>query len=67
MTRVQGLLIGAISFAAGIAIGMLFAPKPGRELRQELQEKTKKLSSQLYDDLNLPKVSTSEIERDLIK
>ncbi|MCS7012806.1 MAG: YtxH domain-containing protein [Chloroherpetonaceae bacterium] len=66
MTRMQGLLIGAISFAAGVAIGMLFAPKSGRELRQELRETAKKLPD-LYDDLKLPKVSSSEIERELVK
>lgn len=66
MTRTQGFIVGVASFAAGIVIGMLFAPKSGRELRKEISDSAQKLPH-LYDDLKLPKLSPSDVERDLIK
>jgi hypothetical protein len=66
MTRIQAMIIGIASFAAGVIIGMLVAPKSGKELRKELSESAAKLPH-LYDDLKLPRLSPSEVERDLIK
>lgn len=77
MTRIQGLIVGTASFAAGVIIGMLAAPKSGRELRRELSESVGKLRKEvnesvaklphLYDDLKLPRLSSSEVESDLMK
>ncbi len=66
MTRTQSFIIGVASFAAGVAIGLLFAPKSGKELRKDISDTAQKLPH-LYEDLKLPKLSSSEVERDLIK
>lgn len=38
MTRTQSFIIGVASFAAGVAIGLLFAPKSGKELRKDISD-----------------------------
>jgi gas vesicle protein len=44
----KGLLLGG---AIGAVVGMLFAPKTGRELRQDISDETNKLVDKLKADL----------------
>ncbi|MCS6989926.1 MAG: YtxH domain-containing protein [Chloroherpetonaceae bacterium] len=64
MTRGQGIAIGVISFLAGVAVGMLFAPKSGKELRQELRQKLGE-ATDLYGNLNFSNLTEEDIEREL--
>jgi gas vesicle protein len=43
----QGLFIGAL---AGAAIGMLWAPKSGKETREELSMKANDIAAQIKDE-----------------
>jgi len=64
MTRGQGLAIGIVSFLAGVAVGMLFAPKSGKELRKELREKIED-ATDLYGNINFSNLTEDEVEREL--
>ncbi len=44
---IQGLFIGAL---AGLAVGLLCAPKSGKETREDLSVKAKELAAQLKDE-----------------
>jgi gas vesicle protein len=64
MTRGQGIAIGVVSFLAGVAVGMLFAPKSGKELRKELREKIED-ATDLYGNINFSNLTEDEVEREL--
>ncbi len=64
MTRGQGIAIGVVSFLAGVAVGMLFAPKSGKELRKELREKIED-ATDLYSNINFSNLTEDEVEREL--
>ncbi|MFQ3599144.1 MAG: YtxH domain-containing protein [Chloroherpetonaceae bacterium] len=64
MTRGQGIAIGVFSFLAGVAVGMLFAPKSGKELRKELREKIED-ATDLYSDINFSSLTEDDVEREL--
>lgn len=64
MTRGQGLAIGIVSFLAGVAVGMLFAPKSGKELRKELRKKIED-ATDLYGNINFSNLTEDEVEREL--
>ncbi len=64
MTRGQGIVIGVVSFLAGVAVGMLFAPKSGKELRKELREKIDDVTD-LYGNINFSNLTEDEVEREL--
>ncbi len=64
MTRGQGLAIGIVSFLAGVAVGMLFAPKSGKELRKELKEKLEN-ATDLYGNINFSNLTEDDVEREL--
>jgi gas vesicle protein len=64
MTRGQGIAIGIVSFLAGVAVGMLFAPKSGKELRKELREKIED-ATDLYGNINFSNLTEDEVEREL--
>lgn len=66
MTRGQGIAIGVLSFLAGVAVGMLFAPKSGKELRRELREKIEN-ATDLYGNINFSSLTEEEVERELTK
>jgi gas vesicle protein len=53
----KGLLLGG---ALGAVAGMLFAPKTGRELRQEISDETDKLVDKLRADLENAKETFEE-------
>lgn len=40
-TKTKGAAIGILSFMAGIGIGLLLAPKTGKELRTEIKDAAK--------------------------
>jgi gas vesicle protein len=44
-----GLLVGAV---AGLAVGILFAPKPGSETRQMIRERAVDVANRAKDRLN---------------
>ncbi len=44
---IEGLFIGAL---AGLAVGLLYAPKSGKETREDLSVKTKEIAAQLKDE-----------------
>lgn len=54
---VAGALLGGI---AGAVVALLFAPKPGRELRQEIAQRTEELYNRAQDALN-PKTVGEEL------
>jgi gas vesicle protein len=64
MTRGQGIAIGIVSFLAGVAVGMLFAPKSGKELRKELKEKIEN-ATDLYGNINFSNLTEDEVDREL--
>jgi gas vesicle protein len=64
MTRGQGIAIGAVSFLAGVAIGMLFAPKSGKELRKDLRQKLQD-ATDLYSNINFSSLTETDIESEL--
>jgi gas vesicle protein len=64
MTRGQGIAIGVFSFLAGVAVGMLFAPKSGKELRKELKEKIEN-ATDLYGNINFSNLTEDEVAREL--
>lgn len=64
MTRGQGIAIGVFSFLAGVAVGMLFAPKSGKELRKDLREKIEE-ATDLYGNINFSSLTEDDIEREL--
>ena len=64
MTRGQAITIGVFSFLAGIAVGFLFAPKSGRELRKDLREKLEE-ATDLYSNINFSSLTEAEVEREL--
>jgi gas vesicle protein len=64
MTRGQGIAIGVVSFLAGVAVGMLFAPKSGKELRKELKEKIEN-ATDLYGNINFSNLTEEEVDREL--
>ncbi len=64
MTRGQGIAIGVFSFLAGVAVGMLFAPKSGKELRKELREKLED-ATDLYGNINFSSLTEADVEREL--
>ncbi len=66
MTRGQGIAIGVVSFLAGVAIGLLFAPKSGKELRKDLREKLED-ATDLYGNINFSSLTEADIERDLTR
>jgi gas vesicle protein len=43
----KGLLIGGL---VGVVVGLLFAPKSGKELREDISEKAKDLADQVKDE-----------------
>jgi len=64
MTRGQGIAIGVFSFLAGVAVGMLLAPKSGKELRKELKEKIEN-ATDLYGNINFSNLTEEEVDREL--
>ncbi len=64
MTRGQGIAIGVFSFLAGVAVGMLFAPKSGKELRKDLREKIED-ATDLYSNINFSSLTEADVEREL--
>jgi gas vesicle protein len=64
MTKGQGFAVGFLAFAAGIALGMLIAPKTGKELRNDLQKAAQKVTD-LYEDLNFADLTENEIVGEL--
>jgi gas vesicle protein len=53
----KGLLLGGV---IGAVAGILFAPKAGREIRQEISDETDKLVNKLKADLEKAKVTFEE-------
>ena len=43
----KGLLIGSL---VGVVVGLLFAPKSGKELREDISEKAKDLADKVKDE-----------------
>jgi gas vesicle protein len=66
MTRGQSIAIGLIGFAAGVVVGMLIAPKSGKELRDDIRRNAKK-ATDLYDDLEFGSLTENEMESELVK
>jgi len=60
----KGLLLGGV---VGVLAGMLFAPKTGRELRQEISEETDKLVEKLKVDLENAKETFEEGKKKIIE
>ncbi|NTW49250.1 MAG: YtxH domain-containing protein [Chlorobiales bacterium] len=40
-TKTKGVAIGVLSFMAGVGIGLLLAPKTGKELRSDIKDAAK--------------------------
>lgn len=40
-SRTKGIAIGVLSFMAGVGIGLLLAPKSGKELRSDIKDAAK--------------------------
>ncbi len=66
MTRGQGIIIGVVSFLAGVAVGLLFAPKSGKELREDLRKKLED-AADLYGNINFSGLTEADIEQDLTR
>ncbi len=60
----KGLLFGGI---IGAVAGILFAPKTGRELRQEISDETEKLVDKLRVDLENAKETFEEGKQKIIE
>jgi gas vesicle protein len=60
----KGFLLGGM---IGAVLGVLFAPKPGREIRQELGDETEKLVSKLKTDLEKAKETFEEGKQKIIE
>ncbi|MDX2127963.1 MAG: YtxH domain-containing protein [Chloroherpetonaceae bacterium] len=62
-------LLGLGAFAAGVAVGLLIAPKSGKELREDIKKKVKGFPDLYKDDLNGVDVEISgrDLEEQLIK
>jgi len=54
---VKGFLLGGL---IGAVVGILFAPKAGREMRQEISDETEKMVNKLKADLEKAKVTFEE-------
>lgn len=56
MTTTTKVILGLVGAAAvGAAVGMLFAPEKGKDLRKNIKDKTSKWSDQLSDLLHTTK------------
>jgi len=60
----KGFLFGGL---IGAALGVLFAPKPGRETRQELGEETEKLINKLKTDLEKARETFEDSKQKIIE
>lgn len=49
MERQNGFLIGLTGLAAGIAVGLLLAPKSGRDLRKDIRRTARHLPGDLQE------------------
>lgn len=52
-----GLMAGAIG---GVVVGLLYAPKSGKELRGDIQDYASNLSGKINDEFNNPQGKTRE-------
>ena len=60
----KGLLIGSL---VGIVVGMLYAPKSGRETRDELSEKAKDIAGKLKDEYDVAFEKSKTAYENLLK
>ncbi|NPV03435.1 MAG: YtxH domain-containing protein [Syntrophaceae bacterium] len=60
----KGLLIGSL---IGIVVGMLYAPKSGRETRDELSEKAKDIAGKLKDEYDVALEKSKTAYENLLK
>ncbi len=60
----KGLLIGSL---VGIIVGMLYAPKSGRETRDELSEKAKDIAGKLKDEYDVAFEKSKTAYENLLK
>lgn len=61
---VKGLLIGGL---VGVVIGMLYAPKSGKETRDELSDKAKDIAGKLKDEYDVALEKSKSAYENLLK
>jgi gas vesicle protein len=61
---VKGFLLGGV---IGAVLGILFAPKAGREVRHDISEETEKLVNKLKTDLEKAKVTFEESKQKIME
>jgi len=58
---VFGIINAALrAFAVGVAVGMLFAPRPGAEMRRMLNERIAAMINQVLEIAALPPIEPSQ-------
>ena len=60
----KGLLIGGL---VGVIIGLLYAPKSGKETRDELSDKAKDVASMLKDEYDVALEKSKSAYENLLK
>jgi gas vesicle protein len=60
----KGFILGGM---IGAVLGILFAPKPGREMREELSDETEKLVNKLKTDIEKAKETFEEGKQKIIE
>ena len=60
----KGFIFGGLM---GAVLGVLFAPKPGREIRQELGDETEKLVNKLKADLEKAKETFEDSKQKILE
>jgi gas vesicle protein len=60
----KGLLIGGL---LGVVIGMLYAPKSGKETRDELSDKAKDVAGKLKDEYDVALEKSKSAYENLLK
>jgi gas vesicle protein len=60
----KGLLIGGL---VGVIMGLLYAPKSGKETRDELSDKAKDVASKLKDDYDVALEKSKSAYENLLK
>ena len=60
----KGLLIGGL---LGVIVGMLYAPKSGRETRDELSEKAKDVAGKLKEEYDVALEKSKSAYENLLK
>ncbi len=60
-TRTKNMLIGTgIGTVIGVAAGILFAPKSGKETRQQIVDKTEKVTKSMKDNMDAVKTKVAD-------